>query len=72
MHLTNVPFKVVVAIRAGAGQAVGRIGIRNLGVGVPRTRITGLNVPKITSVTQAGDAWARAVFDDHERQLKHM
>ena len=71
MRLTNAPFQGVVAIRAGARQAVGRIGIRNLGVGpgVPiLTRMTGIVVPTITSVTQAGNARARPLFG--ERQLE--
>ena len=64
MRLTNEPFQGLVALRAGAGQAVGRIGIIHLGVGLPRTHITGLRVPPIVSVNQPGDARARALCDE--------
>ena len=64
MHIINEQFQGLVATRAGAGQAVGRIGIGNLGVGLPRTHITGLRAPKIVSVIQPGDARARALYDE--------
>ena len=63
MRLTNVPFQGVVVLKAGAGHAVGRNGIRNLGVGLPRTRMILLVVSTITSVTHTGDARARALLE---------
>jgi len=60
----------VVALRAGAGQAVGRIRIGNLGAGLPRTRITGLSVREMMSATGPGDARARALCDEWQAMRK--
>jgi hypothetical protein len=70
MGLTNELFQGVVAVRDGAGQAVGRIRIGNLGVGLPKTRITGLSVTTITSATGPGDARARALCDQWQAMRK--
>ena len=70
MRPTNERFQGVVVIRAGAGQAVGRIQIGNLGVGPPRTVITGLSVQVITSVIGAGDARAHAQCDQWQLAMR--